>query len=184
VSGSGGETKTMSFEAPPPRPPVDPIRPTTDDGTTPIGSGNTAVDDSGKPLPPVVTYVGLGLTGVLLVASIVSTASMLSGVKPYEKAADEYTMCTETMEPTSDECTMRWEKAHKLLKSGESKETLTTALWVGTGVVGVATAVIALTLTEWPDDEESDDEEAFSKAPRLGLAASSDGALISLKGRF
>jgi tetratricopeptide (TPR) repeat protein len=188
VSGAGGETKTMTFEAPPPKPPVAPVKPVIDDDGKVIDPINPAVDEGGKPLPPVVTYVGLGLTGVLLIASIVSTASMLSGVEPYEKAADQYTMCTESMEPTSAECTMRWEKAHKLLTDGESKETLTTALWIGTGVVGVATAVIALTLTEWPDDEDDDEEpeemEGLSKTPRLALSAGPDGALMSVKGRF
>lgn len=182
ISGAGGETKTMTFEAPPPKARVDQVTPPDDGDDPPIDTRDPTVDEGGKPLPPVVTYVGLGVTGVLLIASIVSTASMLSGVDPYEAAADKYTMCTELMDPAA--CMPQWEKANKLLKDGESKETLTTALWIGTGVAGVATAVIALTLTEWPDGDEAGDEEAFSKTPRLGLQASPDGALMSLKGRF
>jgi hypothetical protein len=137
-----------------------------------------------------VTYIGLGATAVLLVASIVSTSSMLAGVEPYEKAADKYkAMCGEnaTMPATDAACHGRdglYDKAQKLLEDGQSKETLSTVLWIGTGVVGVATAVVAVTLTEWSDDDEASAEDAISRAPRLGLHASPDGALVSLKGRF
>jgi tetratricopeptide (TPR) repeat protein len=184
VSGSAGESKTLSFEAPPPPPAPPPDD--EDDEDVPVDPRDDVVDEGGKPLPPVVTYVGVGITAVLLVASIVSTSSMLSGVEPYEKAADAYTdMCEEsTMPPAAAECDRLYAKAKKLLDDGEKKETLTTVLWIGTGVAGVATAVLALTLTDWSGDDDESAEDAMSTSPRLSLHASRDGALMSLKGRF
>ena len=187
ISGVGGETKTMTFEAPPPKPPVSPTVDPDDREDVSVDPETGPVDDDGKPLPPAVIYVGLGVTAVLLVASIVSTSSMLSGVEPYEKAADNYAKrCEEdsTMPASATECDSLYKKADKLLKDGQTKETLSTVLWIGTGVVGVATAVLALTLTEWSGDDEASAEDALTRAPRLGLHASPDGALVSLKGRF
>lgn len=153
VSGAAGETKPLSFEAPPPPPTVvDPTKPSPGpDDEILLGSDGKPRDAVKRPLPPIVTFIGAGLTGALLIGSVVSTVDVYARAEDYEAAADEANAaCT----AGSSNCTTLHNKAKDLLDDGEPTEMRTTILWVATGVVGAATAIIALTLTDWSGGDD------------------------------
>jgi hypothetical protein len=159
VSGSAGETKTLSFEAPPQTPtvvgpsdrdPTTPDEPPPDDGTEPR-------DISKKPLPPIVTYIGAGVTVALLAVSIASTVDVFARADKYEEAAD---VANRACMGGAANCRTLHDSAEKMLVDGEPYETRTTVLWIVTGAVGAATGIIALTLTDWSDDEDDDSGRA------------------------
>jgi tetratricopeptide (TPR) repeat protein len=179
VEGAPGEARALQFDAPPPQ---------ADDGTGGstgwTGGSGTAKPDSGeeskKPLPPLVTFIGAGVTGALVIGSVISTMDMKSGVNPYEDAVAEYDRCVERMgEPA---CVDLYEDADKKLKAGQSKETRTTVLWATTAGVAVITGVIALFLTDWSGDSDSQEQAE----PELGLGVDPAHARLQvhLKGAF
>jgi tetratricopeptide (TPR) repeat protein len=181
VAGVGGETKELRFDAPPPPP---------DTGTEPPEiidppPRRVDTDDDRPPLPPIVTFIGIGVTGALLAASIVSFANMESGVPEYEEAAMEYNTCL-AREDDPNDCDPLYEDAKDLLDEGESKEALTTGLFIGTGVAAVATTIIAFALTDWEgdDDEGSSAEESLTLAPTLVMQPTRGSALLAVEGRF
>jgi hypothetical protein len=174
VSGSAGESKSLSFEAPPEGSepgtgPTDPIEPK---------------DEGGKPLPPGVTYVGIGLTAALLVASIASTLDVYSGVEDYKDAADDWaSQCDKPMPDLNmTMCKGLRDDAKGMLDDGKGKETRTTVLWVATGAVAAATTVIALALTDWSGDEAL--EESARRRMQLAAVATDKSAGLILKGVF
>lgn len=171
IYGVAGESQSIEFEAPPPPVAPRPTSPGIDD--TP-GSGEPPIDRERKPLEPLYTYVGAGVTGVLLLGSVLSTIDMNSGVSDFEDAAMDATLACDADAPNCDEL---FNDAQDKLDEGESKETRSTVLWVATGVAAVGTAVIALFLTEWSPDEGGDDV-AFGVAPTRG------GVLAEVEGRF
>jgi hypothetical protein len=178
IYGSAGETQTIEFEAPPPPPTTrsgsSGVTLPPDDGT----GGARRVDREEKPLPPIVTYVGAGLTGVLLLGSVLSTIDMNSGVSDFEDAAKEATDACDATPPSPD-CDSLFADAQDKLDEGQSKETRSTILWVATGVVAAGTAVVGLFLTNWSGDEEEEkDDFAFGVMPTSG------GAAAHLQGRF
>jgi len=155
VSGAAGETKPLSFQAPPPPPPVvDPKNPEQQPDTEILlGSDGEPRDTAKKPLPPLVTFIGAGLTGALLIGSIVSTVDVYARADDYEGAADKANAACRA-DPGSSNCTTLYNKANDLLDDGEPTEMRTTILWVATGVVGAATAIIAITLTDWSGGDD------------------------------
>jgi tetratricopeptide (TPR) repeat protein len=184
VSGSAGEARSLLFEAPPPtrastRTPSDPDRGLA--GGTKPETRDRDEDDDRKPLPPVVTFIGAGVTGVLLVASIWSSVDAYSSTGPYDEAlAASNEECTR--DEFSAECLALYDKTVELLEEGEGRDTRSTVLWVSTAVVGVATGAIALFLTDWSGDETQDGSRvSFGAAPLMG---SSRGGIVRLAGRF
>jgi len=172
VSGTTGERKELAFEAPPPPVVVDP------------GPGDSETDESGsftedgrprdtakKPLPPIVTFIGAGVTGALLIGSIISTVDVYARADKYEAAADEANAaCRENR----NDCTALYNRANDLLDDGEPTEMRTTILWVATGVVGAATAIVALTLTDWSGDGD-ESASALQMQPLLDPVQGSAG---------
>jgi len=156
VSGAAGESKSLSFDAPPPPPdvvnPDDPEQ-QPDNGII-FGSDGKRRDVSKKPLPPLVTFIGAGVTGALLIGSIVSTVDVYARADDYEGAADKANAACRA-DPGSSNCTTLYNKANDLLDDGEPTEMRTTILWVATGVVGAATVIIALTLTDWSGGDDA-----------------------------
>jgi tetratricopeptide (TPR) repeat protein len=151
VSGSAGDRKELSFDAPPPPVVVNPDQP----GGADPDEGGSFTDDGRRrdavkrPLPPIVTFIGAGLTGALLIGSIISTVDVYARADKYEGAADEANAACREDRP---DCTSLYNRANDLLDDGEPTEMRTTILWVATGVVGAATAIVALTLTDWSGD--------------------------------
>jgi tetratricopeptide (TPR) repeat protein len=171
VSGSAGETKTIEITAPPPmaRPPIEPS--STHDG----------VNHEAKPLPPLATFIGAGVTAALLGTSIWSRIDTNNGVDPYKSAAMTYQGCVDDHNGDKSKCTKQYDTAKGKYDDGKSKETRTSVLWVATGVAGAATGVIALFFTDWSGNAE---KKAQARAPRLALVPTYGGAALWMKGQF
>jgi tetratricopeptide (TPR) repeat protein len=168
VSGAAGEAKSLSFEAPPPT--VVPAKKRLPDEVDPdegfeMSADGRPRDAAKKPLPPLVTFIGAGVTGALLIGSIISTVDVYARADDYEAAADKANAACQA-NPGSSDCTTQYNKANQLLDDGEPTEMRTTILWVATGVVGAATAIIALTLTDW---SSGDDDASAGAAHTLHL---------------
>jgi tetratricopeptide (TPR) repeat protein len=173
VSGSAGETKTIEITAPPPMPhPPSPIEP-------PPGGAN---DNEPKPLPPLATFIGAGVTAALLGTAIWSRIDTNNGVDPYKSAAMTYQGCVDDHNGDKSKCTKQYDTAKGKYDDGKSKETRTTVLWVATGLAGAATGVIALFFTDWSGEAER--KAAQARAPRLTLTPTYGGAMLSMKGQF
>lgn len=169
VSGSAGEVKTLEFSAPPPQ---EVPEPTIDDDEIDERPARVQVDTSDEKLAPVFTYVGAGLTGALLVGSIVMTMDTNSSADEFEEAAMAWNECETNCDPLLEE-------AEQLLEDGEGKETVTTVLWVATGAAAAGTLAIALLFTDWSGGEDD-------QSVRLRLAPDPQrgGGFALLEGRF
>lgn len=127
VSGSAGDDTTLQITAPAAR--ID----TSDDGEP---SSNAASESKG--LPPLVTFIGAGVTGALLIATIVSGVDTNAGVDEYERV-----------------------RSRELYDAGHAKEVRTNVLIGATAVCAAATGVIALLFTDWSSEEEADTHAAI-----------------------
>lgn len=168
VQGDAGEKREVRFEAPPP-PPAPPLGPAT--------APTEAEGTSGRPFSPVVTYIGIGVTGAVLAAMIVSGVDALDGVPKYEDTADASAKCTPR---DSDMCRQLSDDANKLYEDGKDRELRTNILIGATALAAVSTGVIALFLTDWSSDEPSREDAALGLRfePRPG------GLSTTLEGRF
>jgi tetratricopeptide (TPR) repeat protein len=173
ISGSAGESKSLSFEAPPPKPPK------TED-TTGVELGTS---EEPKPLSPVFTYVGIGVTAALLVGSIASTLDVYSGANDYEKAANAWHDKCDGM-PDTGSCKEMHTDVTDKLDSGQGKQTRTTVLWVATGAFAAATTIVAVALTNWSGDADEQETPMAARRLRLGFGANDKGAALTLKGSF
>jgi tetratricopeptide (TPR) repeat protein len=182
IGGQAGEVKTIEFEAPPPE--TTTTEPSGDDETSGSSWSSPPSDRDKKPLPPIVTFVGIGLTAALAAGSIASTIDMNAGVDPYKAAVDKYDERCDPAMPLGDptECTGLYDDAKEKLDDGQSKETRTTVLWVATGAVGVATAAIALFLTDWKGEDGK--ASASSKSLGFALVPGAREASLMVKGSF
>jgi tetratricopeptide (TPR) repeat protein len=173
VSGKAGESKSLSFDAPPPGTQRSDDLPPPEDGPS---------DTQAAPLSPVFTYVGIGLTAALLVGSIASTLDVYSGADDYEAAAEKWSKsCIARMPESQMVCDMLKGDAKSKLDEGQGKETRTTVLWVATGAAAAVTTVIAVALTDWSGDEA---QETASRRVRLAVGATDQSAELTLKGTF
>lgn len=180
IAGEAGSSESIEFEAPPPEPvtggAAEEPEPARGVGARPL------VDREAKPLDPVFTFVGAGLTAALAAGSVLSTIDMNSGVDPYEQAVTAYNAaCNPPARNGTADCNALYESAKEKLEEGQSKETRTTVLWAATGVAGAATLAIALLLTDW------DGEDApTAKRPglRVAVVPGMRGASVVMKGRF
>jgi hypothetical protein len=170
VQGDAGQTREVRFEAPPP-PPTPPIDFSADATQSKDGS-------AGRPLPPLITWIGIGVTGAVLAATIVSAVDMNHGVPEYERAAGQTAMCTPM---DSGNCMALARKANELLDAGQSRELRTNILIGATALAAVSTGVIALFLTDW-----SSRETAPTNTETLGLRVEPrpGGLSTTLEGRF
>jgi len=174
VQGAAGETRSLEFQAPPP-PPTPPI--TEARGT----ASGEASEGSHPPLAPVYTWIGLGVTGALGVATIILGVNANSGVPDYKKAAADSTNC---MKMAGVDCTAQQNRARILLADGQSRELRTNVLIGVTAFAAVGTGVIALFLTDWsgkPEEAKAPSERAsasFWLEPRPG------GIMSGVKGEF
>lgn len=171
VEGQPGTTQQLSFEAPPPPPPsID----------EPDGSKGTPTAPTPKPFGPLITWIGGGVTVLLLGGTIASYVDTKAGVPDYEKAAAERTSCLMmTMVDDDRRCAELYEIAAAKLAKGESKEKRTTVLGIATGAAAAATVVIGLLLTDWSGSGE---EKSAEQGLRLSVGATADGAMLQMKG--
>src|SRR5205814_509988 len=129
-------TRTLEFEAPP-RPPEPPRMAQMQLE----GAERGGVDLEKKPLPPLATFIGAGVTAVLAGAAIASGIDANAGVKPFEDAAKKFNMdCVDQGGTgTEPQCKTERAAAEQKLSDGQSKETRTNVLWIATGGAAVAT---------------------------------------------
>jgi hypothetical protein len=169
VQGDAGQERSVQFEAPPP-PPTPPIDFTS--GATQSKDGT-----AGRPLPPLVTWIGIGVTGAVLAATIVSAVDMYNGVPGYKKVADQSAHCPM---PGSAMCNDLARKAQDELDKGQSRELRTNILIGATAFAAVSTGVIAFFLTDWSskDAKPADETLGLRVEPRPG------GLSTTLEGRF
>jgi hypothetical protein len=171
VQGEAGETREVRFEAPPP-PPTPAVDFSGVDQTQSADSGT-----AGRPLPPLITFIGIGLTAAALAGTIVSGIDANNGVPEFEAATDASAECTDN----SAMCRDLANRAKELYDAGENRELRTNVLIGVTGLLAVSTGVIALFLTDWSSDKPSREGAAslgFRVEPRPG------GITTTLEGRF
>lgn len=183
VHGDAGTTRLIELEAPPegapPAPVVDmgPPEPQPEAEPKPEEEPEERPrkkdEGGGKPFGPLVTWIGVGITGVGLALSVLSTIDTMGGVGEYEDAAKAARECT-------GDCTMQDARAKALLDDGQSKEGRTTILWIATGGAGAITATIALFLTDWSGGEGKGDKAEL----RWDVRPLAGGASGTLSGRF
>ena len=176
--GAAGETKDLTFAAPP-APPVKPI------SIVPETPSDESAGHDGKPLPPLATWIGLGVTVALGAGTAISGIDALNGVKPYEDAAKAWNECTATMmQPGA--CATEETNAKNLLDKGRSRELRTNILIGATAVAAVGTGVIAFLLTDWSGSgEKAQNARSGERAyTRLQIAPLPGGISTILEGRF
>jgi hypothetical protein len=169
VEGVAGDTRSIEFEAPPP-PATAALKPAKD-----VESGATS-GGSRPPLTPLYTWIGIGITGALGIATIISGVDAKAGVPAFEEAAAAARECTAM--PGAD-CSMLQKNADQLLSEGHSKEVRTNVLIGATAVAAVGTGVIALFLTDWSGTSSEHASTSFGIAPLPG-----GGAMSVVKGQF
>jgi hypothetical protein len=179
LQGSAGETKELTIAAPPP-PPV-----------SPVSVANTQVETSGStrdrpPLPPLVTWIGLGLTVALGGATIAAGMHALAGVPAYTDAANAAKPCIEAQGQPAEDCPQKIARANQLLDDGKKRELATNVLIGATAVAAIGTGVVAFLLTDWSGGSEKAQNQAFREPglTRLDLLLVPGGAATVLKGRF
>jgi tetratricopeptide (TPR) repeat protein len=96
---------------------------------------------SRRRIPPIVTYVGAGLTAAL------AGVTVWSGLNT-NKARDNY-------ESYSQDNGATFSESKRLYDDGVKRQTRTNVLAATTGVVGVATAVVAAFFTDWQGDRKT-----------------------------
>ena len=133
-----------------------------------------SIDDR-QGLSPSVAYVGVALTGVLAAAASVATISAAGGVSDYEAAAKSARDCARGCDDLDA-------RASGMLQDGRDRESLALVAWAAAGATGLATAAVALFLTDWRADSETE------RGPTLDLAvapapAGAD-ATVTFRGRF
>lgn len=173
IQGGAGESVDLTFEAPPP-PPEAKIQPTTK--PSPPTSGNQPsppVKEERKPLSPIDTYIGGGVTVALGVTSLVIGLDVLSSNKDYEKAVDK----ADAEKDPKKKKELQTE-ASKMLDDGQAKQRLFNIFIGVTAGVAVGTAVIAIFFTDWSGGEEAEPRANAAISPLPG------GGLFSVEARF
>jgi len=180
VMGEPGDTRELVFEAPPPSE-DDPVAPTTDPQTRTGGTIGVTdpVEDvtGGDGLPPLYTYIGAGVTGALLVGTVITYLSLSGKNDDYIKATEELDACEES------DCTSLFDAANKKQDDALSAETLNNVMMISTIAVGLGTGAIALFLTDWDGSDDDADSDSMARLT-FDVQPVQDGALATLRGRF
>ena len=128
IVGAAGENKTLEIEAPA-RTEVDepePIAPIL----TPSPSEPRAEDTDRKPLPPLVVYIGAGVTGALAVGAAIMTLGANGKVDDYESAVDTYDDCV--ADSSCRNALDLYNDAKEAQKSAKDAASLRNVLWIAT----------------------------------------------------
>jgi hypothetical protein len=186
LQGEAGETKSLAITAPPP-PPVKAV------SVTPTPTSSSEQDRDQRPLPPLVTWIGLGLTVALGGATVASGIHALNGVPAYKDAVSAAEPCLAMPVLNRDQaCVDKIGTANNLLDDGKSRELRTNILIGATAAAALGTGVIAFFFTDWSGADEKAQNQASQgrglrakrELPTLELQAWPGGAATVLKGRF
>jgi hypothetical protein len=167
--GAAGETRGIQFEAPPP-PPTPAIASLQDNEAA-------ATSNAHRPLAPLFTWIGLGVTVALGAATIVSGLNAKAGVPDFEKAAAQSRDCIKN---AASDCTQLQARARSLYDAGHGREIRTDVLIGATAVAAVGTGVIALLFTDWSGSTE----RVQTASLRFQVNPYPGGVMSVLEGRF
>ncbi len=181
IYGDPGMTQGVHIDAPAAgaaaSPPVDLVSMETQE--EPAARKDRGEKIGSKRFGPLVTWIGVGVTGACVALSVLSTLDMYGGVGDYEDAATAATDCMLDCAMREDTAQGLLEDTAKgLLEDGQRKEDRTTILWIATGGAAVVTAGIALFLTDWSGGSSDKATLHWHMHP---LA---DGAAGVVEGRF
>ena len=189
LQGEAGETKDLAITAPP-APPLKAV------AMAPTSAPSSEQDDDPAPLPPIVTWIGLGLTVALGGATVASGIHALDGVPAFEEAVSAADPCLDMpMSGWDQSCVQKVDKANELLEDGQSRELRTNILIGASIAAAVGTSVIAFLFTDWSGGDQKRQNQASQgrdlretrstrETPTLELHAWPGGAATVLKGRF
>jgi hypothetical protein len=154
--------------APPPEPaPVVPKEP-ADTGEGASDKGSVKLEPSSSGLPPAVFLVGLGVTAV------VGGITIWSGIDTKSNpGVDAVKSCNPDISG-QDYC-------QGLLDKGIASQNRTNVLLIGTAVVGVATGVVGVFLTNWSGAPDKAKKKGASLAP---IVSFEHGLTVGAVGRF
>jgi len=178
VDGTRGQATSLEFSAPPAAPPaapvVTPVTTTTAEPTADQGAHPKA----GK-LPPVVFWVGVGLTGVL------GGTTLWSGIDTQNNPGPD--RVRDACKPV-DSSGAHSAECDSLYNQGLDKQHRTNLLLGVTAGVGVATAVVGVFFTDWGGAKKSNNAQLKKPAPQ-GVTlqpwlAIGSGASVGALGRF
>jgi hypothetical protein len=163
VDGAAGGQVSLAFTAPPiPEEPVEAVG---------SGRGDVMRDEGAKEppsgLPPLVFFVGAGLTAAVGGVSIwsgIDTVNNPGKDRVREECAGQGTDCA-------------------LYQEGKDKELRTNILFAATGVLGAATVVIGAFFTNWSGESTASARPVKTArvTPWVGVG---DGAMAGATGRF
>lgn len=176
ISGAAGENRTLEFEAPPPEPTPDVKTPAVTETRRPPPAVHEHADTDKKPLPPLVTFIGGGVTVALAAGSVLSLLDQNSKVDAFEKAAKAW-----QADPENEVLRLA---AENKFDAGESAQTRTTILWIATGVVGAGTAVVAVFLTDWSGGGDDHGDASGRGDVALRIAPTPGGAFGAVTARW
>ncbi|MBM4362608.1 MAG: hypothetical protein FJ104_07995 [Deltaproteobacteria bacterium] len=159
ITGSAGETVSASFVAPTGAPEATSTPAATETGE----KADTAAASGG--LPPLVFWIGAGVTGVLAGVSIWSGVDAMNN--PGKEAVRE--RCRGLGESCPE------------YQEGLDAEFRTNLLWGGTAVAGVATGVVGALLVDWSGGGGDATKDKASVAPYVALDR---GVAVGASGRF
>jgi hypothetical protein len=162
VDATAGGKNDIPFEAPPPKA---------------AASGDSAAESSPKPLPPVVFFVGSGLTAVGLVATIVS------GIDAANNPGTD---------AVRRDCVGQGESC-PTYQQGKDAEARTNVLLGLTAGVALATAVVGVFFTQWDPVPTRKGERPPRPLPNAGprgpelspqIGVDAQGGSLGVSGRF
>lgn len=157
ISGAAGENRTIRFEPPPP--PAEVAGQTPTDATELPEAGVASPErehDGRKPLPPLVTFIGAGVTVALGAGTVLSLLDRNAKTGDYEDAATRSNECGADSSCSTDMRQELLDDARGLFEDAKSAETRTTVLGIATGVIALSTGAVALFFTDWGGSEGAD----------------------------
>lgn len=173
IRGAAGTEQTLTFEPPEHTDP----QPATVATAQVNGSDLDAAPEPARPpFDPWTTWVAVGLTGALGVATALSGLDAIQAGHDYDDAITEWRQagCSDALTSVAAEtdCANRYRWAQQRFSAADDAESRTNLLLGVTAAVGLSAVLLAFFLTDWGDDEASGRSQApmtlFSLNPLPG----------------
>jgi hypothetical protein len=182
VTGAAGETRTLTFEPPLPGGAI--AGAATGAGSTTEAQPQTETDDSSKTgsgkklrvIPPVVTFIAIGVTAALGITSAVMGANLIASGSEFDKQypkSKQEEICAANY-PDKSAC----EKMLKKNADGVDQQKVTNIVIGVTAGVAVITAVGAIFFTDWSKLKKNPEKTSAM------LSLMPNGGMLSVKSRF
>ena len=179
VSGGPGDSRELVFDAPPASDPI--AEDETLHNTARVAPTDSISTSDGGGLSPLFTYIGAGVTGALLIGTVVTYLSLNSKNDDYISATNAVKACSD-----DDGCTVEMQMglfntADKKKDDALGAQDINNILLLSSIGVAVGTAAIAIFFTNWDDDSANEDSTARLT---FDVKPVQDGAIATLRGRF